>query len=253
MQSMNERERMAAYMAFYLYGMKLSVIPVGLDKKPIITNWRPYQEKRAGLREAMGWPLANIAVCTGSLSNLVVVDCESADDARWAWNTLGETPALVKTRRGFHLWFRHPGVPVANGVRVQERYDVRGDGGYVLLPPSVHTDGVYEWIKGPVPTSELPPFRMEWRNVNKPETSDESFGSPPIRDGIAYIHTIRAIAGQRGHDETWRAVQRLKDSGLSESEALYAMCEWNKTNAEPPWTTKELIHKVRDCYRGRRP
>ena len=65
---------------------------------------------------------------------------------------------------------------------------------------------------------------------------------------MAYIAKIVAVAGQGGHNETWRAVQRLKDSELSEAEALLAMQEWNRTNAKPPWSDRELLHKIRGVY-----
>jgi hypothetical protein len=40
----------------------------------------------------------------------------------------------------------------------------------------------------------------------------------------------------------------LRQAGLSEVEAYVAMQVWNRTNAEPPWSERELLHKVRDAY-----
>jgi len=45
----------------------------------------------------------------------------------------------------------------------------------------------------------------------------------------------------------------LRDAGLSEAETLAAMIEWNQANAEPPWTVKELLHKVQDVFSKLRP
>ena len=56
------------------------------------------------------------------------------------------TPWQTQTSRGFHLWYRHPGVRVPNRARIETRdgrlaIDVRGDGGYVIAPGSVHASG----------------------------------------------------------------------------------------------------------------
>ena len=64
-----------------------------------------------------------------------------------------------------------------------------------------------------------------------------------IRNGLAYIRQIRAIAGQGGHNATFRAACKLRDSGLTADEAMKALLLWNETNASPVWSAKELAHK----------
>jgi hypothetical protein len=73
---------------------------------------------------------------------------------------------------------------------------------------------------------------------------------PNIRDGIAYIRRIEAVAGNGGHNATFRAACKLRDSGLTAVEALKELSRWNETNATPPWSQKELAHKVEDAYRN---
>jgi hypothetical protein len=135
---------------------------------------------------------------------------------------------------------------VKNGVKIEGRYDVRGDGGYVLAPPSVFEGGHYKWTgKYPFRVEDLPVFDMAWR----PETYvDDQRSDKKITDGVAYISKIHAVAGQRGQDSTFQAACSLKDSGLDQAEALLALLEWNRTNAEPPWSEKELLHKIRSAY-----
>lgn len=67
---------------------------------------------------------------------------------------------------------------------------------------------------------------------------------------MAYIRRIEAIAGSGGHNATFRAACKLRDSGLTATEAFQALVLWNETNASPPWSTKELAHKVDDAYRN---
>lgn len=113
-----------------------------------------------GLREASSdtatvtrwwsrWPDANVAVLTGAASGLVVIDVDRRHGGDRTLEELvarhGRLPrtATVQTGDGVHLYFAHPGTRVTNdsGQRFGRGLDVRGDGGYVLAPPSLHVSG----------------------------------------------------------------------------------------------------------------
>jgi hypothetical protein len=219
-----------------------SVIPMGEDKKPMI-KWAELQDRRATTEEILSWERKNLAIVTGAISGIVVVDCESPEDAKWFWDNRGKTTAMVKTKRGFHLYFKHPGQRVPNGQKIENRYDVRGDGGYVLAPPSSHSEGSYKWHKPLISVAELPVFNMDWRPASRFTYDDKK-----VFDGVKYISTIHAVSGSGGHNDTYRAACTLRESGLSEGEALLALQDWNRTNADPPWSDRELLHKVRYAY-----
>ncbi len=72
--------------------------------------------------------------------------------------------------------------------------------------------------------------------------------SGKIRDPRSYIRRIVSVQGQRGSDACFRVACVLRDEGKTPEEALEYMLEWNKECALPPWTVKELIHKIRDSY-----
>lgn len=224
----------------------LSVIPIGRDKRPVVA-WKEFQSRRPTFDEILSWPRDgfNLAVVTGRISGgLVIVDCESRDDAKWFWDNKGQTQTIVRTKRGYHFYFQSD-ADVRNAQKVFDRYDVRGEGGYALIPPSVHSDGRYGWSKDLVSVASLPAFHPSWR----PETS-VTLNDRAIHDGQKYISRIFAVEGQGGDHDTFRAAIALRDSGLSESEALYVLLEWNKTNAQPPWDVRSLLHKVRSAYKG---
>jgi hypothetical protein len=96
------------------------------------------------------WPAANIGLRTG-----VAMDVADVDSAE-GWHGLchllgGELPAGPRVRTGgggWHFWFRPLGY--GNRVRLLPGLDWRGNGGYVVAPPSRHASGAdYRWVLRP--------------------------------------------------------------------------------------------------------
>ena len=92
-------------------------------------------------------PDNNIAIATGAASGIFVVDLDGLD-AEAALRRLeaehGALPPTVEaiTARGRHIYFKSPQEPVRNSAgRIGDHIDIRGDGGYVIAPPSIHPSG----------------------------------------------------------------------------------------------------------------
>lgn len=134
----------------------LSIIPIKLDSKRPAIKWQEYQERLPSEEEVISWfeqwPDAGIAIITGALSGVVVVDCDNDDALHAAFDAGMRSPVRVKTKRGHHLYFSHPRDGIRRGPRagVNSRgadwpridgLDFRGDGSYALLPPTNH----YSW------------------------------------------------------------------------------------------------------------
>jgi len=128
----------------------LCVIPVRRDKRPAV-RWKVYQSRRPTPAEVRGWfaggSKLNLAVVCGQVSGgLAVLDFDEPD----AWETwraahpeLAARLPRVRTGRGIHLWarLRNP-----QATRFLDGGELRGEGGYVVAPPSVHACGRrYEW------------------------------------------------------------------------------------------------------------
>lgn len=65
----------------------------------------------------------------------------------------------------------------------------------------------------------------------------------------AYLSKLPpAIAGQGGHSATFAAACRLVEFGLGADDALDLLSEWNQ-NCQPPWTERDLRHKLNDAFR----
>jgi hypothetical protein len=117
------------------------------------------------------WPDANVAIRTGAVSGLVVLDVDpdhgGDESLQRVLDRFGPLPdgRLVRTGSGGrHLYYAHPGGRVRNdaGRRLGPGLDIRGDGGYVIAPPSRHVSGgsyVLESSRQAVP--ELPGWLIE--------------------------------------------------------------------------------------------
>lgn len=128
-------------------------------KIPAIPSWKKYQEKRATRAEIESWwgamPTANIALVTGLVSGIFVVDFDDMAEADKYTNAAGYCPTLcARTASGLHVYYRYPSFSQRNRVKALTGADVRGDGGFVVLPPSIHPSGkVYEWRRNPIQTA----------------------------------------------------------------------------------------------------
>lgn len=136
-----------------------AVIPVDADTKKPLVEWGAFADERTPPDEDQitewwtRWPYAYIAVLTGPVSGLVIVDTDS-EEAREAADRVGLTrsPVTVQTRKGRHFYFRFPdggdwiknrvgGVGDGTEWPRQPGLDLRGSKGYALVPPSPG----YEW------------------------------------------------------------------------------------------------------------
>lgn len=127
-----------------------SVIPVHPNTKIPLDKWAQYQTVRPSPEKVeewwAKWPGAWLGVVTGAISGIVVLDLDSDEGVAEA-RRLGlpaDTPT-VKTKRGKHYYFKHPGERVGNFAGKIEGIDARADGGYVVVPPTPN----YEWTVHP--------------------------------------------------------------------------------------------------------
>lgn len=78
-----------------------------------------------------------------------------------------------------------------------------------------------------------------------------SDGDKLLSRGRAYLAKVPpAVSGNGGHNVTYAAACGLiRRIGLSRELAFALLCEWNERN-QPPWSEKELWHKIDDAAKG---
>ncbi|NCD26547.1 MAG: bifunctional DNA primase/polymerase, partial [Deltaproteobacteria bacterium] len=151
----------------------LPVFPCSLEKKPMTTHGHHDATTDPGSIRAMFAPpgVAGIGVPTGPASGWLVIDRDRHGDVDGiaACHALEqELGPLAPTRHqrtgsgGDQLIYRYPAdrrVPCSAG-RIAQGVDVRGDGGYIVVPPSRNERGPYTWIRDTEPV-DLPTLWLD--------------------------------------------------------------------------------------------
>lgn len=233
-----------------------SIFPIGGNKKPLM-SWKKYQSVRATHEEIDTWftqyPDMSIGIATGAISGFVAIDVEKKGDM-----SLYPTTVTVETGSGgYHLYYKCPGEDVRNSTKFTFETDIRGDGGYVVAPPSFmdgfvdHPDAdkrhfqPYKWVKSPWDTemAEYPADLIESLRAQKKQKE-------PRQTATASLE--RVPVGQR-NDAATRfigAVFNALPVKLWQTAGWGALKEWNATLTEAPLEEREL-RSVFESIKGR--
>jgi hypothetical protein len=193
------------------------------------------------------WVDANIAVATGATSGIVVLDADKkpekgtdgeetlqALEARYG--TLSGTVEQITGSGGRHLFFRHPGGSISNSVgKLGPGVDVRGDGGYVMVPPSIHPSGrPYEWEfshhPDETPLAPLPPAwvaLLQAQSNGNGSRAHAAADSEPIGEG------------QR-NDTLFRLACSMRGKGMSQGAIAAALLAENTARCQPLLPEEEV-------------
>lgn len=153
-----------------------------------------------------GWwrkhPSANVGVTTGNASGLIVIDIDPRHGGRSSLSrlerthgTLPRTVTALTGGGGTHLYFAAPPAPVPSHPGILSGLDLKGEGGYVIAPPSRHASGKrYLWATDLDPDSvELasPPdwlLRLELRaRMHRGTHSNRAPTPASLKDQVAFI------------------------------------------------------------------
>lgn len=186
-------------------------------------------------------PDANIGIRTGKESGVIVVDVDGLAGEKALAEALGDLPETwhSTTGKGHHYYFKHPGFPVRNRTRLLPEVDIRGDGGYVVAPPSQHISGVtYSGIPFPFPPiAECSAALI--RLIQQPiTTAPIPLVGPAIREG------------QR-NDHLYRLARKLKYAKACPEAILASLVEENRHNITVPLPDEEVEFIARHAFTQR--
>jgi hypothetical protein len=220
--------------------MGLSVIPLQYKSKKPYGKWARCQKERHTEVEVAGWfyggQKMNIGIVTGAISGIAVIDCDSLEAASQIEKRF-PTHWVQTTSKGKHFIYKHPGVKVktAEGLTFEGIiFDVRGDGGYIVGPNSVHPDGtVYTtngWSGMP---ADLPLFPLEILGQDRKPAEEHGTNTVSAAVSLERIKGVlfRSRNPNCGYDE-WVHVGMAIHNGSNGSEKGFNL--WDQWSASSP-------------------
>jgi Protein of unknown function (DUF3631)/Bifunctional DNA primase/polymerase, N-terminal/Primase C terminal 1 (PriCT-1) len=218
-------------------------------KRPLIANWQ--RKATCDVETLNAWfhqyPGCNWGLATGSRSGVFVVDVDGEEGAAkirgiserhgYDWT---ETLS-VKTARGAHLYVKYPQQEIRNSVsKLGQGLDVRGEGGYVLVPPSVHPSGaIYRWNGHgeDAETMLAPAWLLEMLTARAKQTGPRFAGGDEIIPEGRRNATLTTLAGA------------MRRPGMTPQAIEAALLAENAGRCRPPLPESEVQEIARSVSR----
>lgn len=208
-----------------------AVVPCQYKSKRPLVQWTLYQKRKPTTQEISEWftkeTFLNIGVITGIISNVVVLDVDDLDAIKG--KELPITPCARTGRGGSHYFFKHPGFVIRNFAKV-EGFDLRGDGGLIVLPPSTHPNGqAYQWVVSPqdVAMADMPDWLLKLCSNGH------------TRLPVVPIEETEYRSGERNHALT-KLAGKLRYAGLDAATIEPMLQIANQQKCKPPLTNEEV-------------
>ncbi len=218
------------------------VFPVTKHKRPLTDNG--FKDATTDVAKIRRWwkkfPEANIGIATGQASKIIVLDVDNkgegaASTIRKLIQDKGEFPQSIVAQSGgggFHFYFSmREEETIANATNLfeLEGLDVRGDGGYIIVPPSIHDSGnAYLWGDDQDPFTQTLDLRPSFlANGNRRTHRLQLSLQAKIASGKRNV-TLTSIAGT------------LRSLGLDHANILAILLAQNTERCDPPLTDEEV-------------
>lgn len=237
------------------------ILPTSQSKTPLIPGG--FKSASCDINKVTEWwmhtPDANIGIATGKVSNIWVLDIDikngknglqSLKDHLGSYFDIDPDRQLIAITPsgGLHIYYQYPkDIEVRCRTNILDGIDVRGDGGYVMAPPSVvSTNGelkCYQWNNLHLPIPITPDWAKKLLSLKKqppgyPQRTKEQYSPRKALEGIP--------EGERDY-ELFRYACHLKGLGIPQ----YLACGFISEAASrciPPFEKEMAISKILRAY-----
>ncbi|MHB1844757.1 MAG: bifunctional DNA primase/polymerase [Deltaproteobacteria bacterium] len=196
------------------------------------------------------WPNANVGITTGD--GLLVLDVDPRHGGRKTLLALerrhGKLPEIARALTGgggFHLLLRYPKeLTITNSAsKLGDGLDVRADGGYVVVEPSIHASGrPYRWKSGSPPSTRAVPKAPAWLldAISKREPKENARPDVGPVLGLAF----KGVREGARNESLTRVVGYLVGRRVDPRLALLLCYCLNRIQFHPPLPTEEVLSVV---------
>jgi len=225
------------------------------DKKPVFAGWQEIASSDPAKNEE--WFAVyryNVGLLTGERNGIVVLDFDDLEMAREFFKQFREKiRAIMQTPRpGIHFPFRHPGGHVGNAVKMRIGNllaDIRGDGGYVVSPPSMNHG--YHFVDGfeldPKKLEVFDPRWIEQKEVKR-QKIEEDDTMRRIYRAMKWAEKVEPAVEHKGwHNKLFYfCCAMFQKFGLTVDQAYPLILAYNQ-KCKPPMCPDGLKHKIEDA------
>jgi putative DNA primase/helicase len=226
------------------------VIPIHPRSKiPAISDWpeKASRDRKAVEDWSAEYPKCNWGLATGRGSGIFVVDIDVKNNGVKTWLNFEKLHGDVRTVEattgsgGRHIFFKYPLAAVIknSASAVGKGIDIRGDGGQVVLPPSIHPNGTaYEWTDGhspfDLPVAEAPEWLLQKIVKSTPATEVVQLGGE-LKDGTR-------------NDTIYHHALALARQGADKNLTTMTMLSWRTLSGHSDITDAEITATVDSAY-----
>lgn len=218
-------------------------------------------------------PRSNLGIATDP-SGLAVVDVDprNGGDVTLAegvrdFGPIGRTPSVCTWSAGGHLYYGTDRTITSGAHKLGRGLDVKSARGYVVAPPSTIDGEPYRWREDGATLRPLSGWLLaRLTREAEPAKPAAKWSARPTYDQRR--HDVRkraeravrwvercdpAISGQGGHAQTWDVVLAVVRGFDLPIEIASEIVRWYGARCEPPWSARELEHKIADAQRANLP
>ncbi len=237
----------------------MSVFPVNPNTKKPLVEWKKYQTERPTIEQVHAWfdrTSNGIAIVTGKISDTFVVDFDrykpgfSEETALQLIPDSVHAPTVKTMNDGQHMYFRNPEINASIMAGVAPGIDYRGEGGYVVAPPSKSMSGAeYRWVVS-LDECERPPLPDSFKNavINKDKYKLYTRGDDNNSRQVSSMSSnVVNLFNQGTRDQDLFHIANLLVKAGCEEPYLLKVLEILALNCNPPFPINEAEIKIKSA------
>lgn len=235
----------------------LYIVPAKFREKMPSIPWRELAQEEAAPRPnyTFNWfgeqdpGEINYAVLCGKPSGgLVIVDFDDLEKGQ----EFSLPTFTVGTGKGLHYYLRVTDGDIPNRIFPMAHFDIRGQGGIAVVPPSVHPTGRVYYIAHDLPIAEVTQAQLS-TYLERVLGHDPFAGEGEANEPGWFEEAFGAVCTQGSRNDTCaRLAGRLIGAGLSATEVVSVLLVWADSRTEPRMSNHEILATVQSIGRKHR-